>query len=93
MFFEDRKIMGLHKGADLEQLPASFDKLRMRCFLRATKNFPHPELVEGRRMVLQWVAITALAVALSACGKKGAPEPPDPKTDQFPRQYPDPNSL
>src|SRR6185295_10200210 len=32
---------------------ASFDKLRMRAFLRATKIFPHPELVEGRRAVLQ----------------------------------------
>ena len=37
--------------------------------------------------------ILAIAISLSACGKKGAPEPPDPKTDQFPRQYPDPNSL
>src|SRR5262249_52437347 len=32
---------------------ASFDKLRMRVFHRATKIFPHPELVEGRRMALQ----------------------------------------
>ena len=48
---------------------------------------------EGRRMVLQWVAIAALALSLSACGKSGAPEPPDPKNDHFPRQYPDPSSL
>src|SRR5882724_2953924 len=32
---------------------ASFDKIRMRVFLCATKIFPHPELVEGRRTVLQ----------------------------------------
>jgi len=37
--------------------------------------------------------ITALGVSLSACGKKGPPEPPEGKTDQFPRQYPDPSSL
>ncbi len=44
-------------------------------------------------MVLQWVVIAALALALSACGKKGAPEPPEPQSDHFPRQYPDPSSL
>jgi len=32
---------------------ASFDKLRMRGFLDATKISPHPELVEGREIVLQ----------------------------------------
>lgn len=60
---------------------------------REVTNSPHPELVEGRRMILQWVTIGALALSLSACGKQGAPEPPDPKTDHFPRQYPDPSSL
>ena len=44
-------------------------------------------------MVLQWVTIAALALSLSACGKKSAPEPPEGKTDQFPRQYPDPSTL
>jgi predicted small lipoprotein YifL len=44
-------------------------------------------------MVLQWVAIAALALSLSACGKAGPPEPPDPQTDKSPRQYPDPSSL
>ena len=39
------------------------------------------------------VTAIALALALSACGKKGAPEPPDPETDKYPRQYPDPSSL
>jgi len=43
--------------------------------------------------VLQWIMIAALALSISACGKKGPPEPPDPQTDQFPRQYPDPSSL
>jgi predicted small lipoprotein YifL len=37
--------------------------------------------------------IVALALSLSACGKKGPPEPPDPQTDHYPRQYPDPSSL
>jgi hypothetical protein len=32
---------------------ASFDRLRMRVFLGATKIAPHPELVEGRKMVMQ----------------------------------------
>jgi L-threonylcarbamoyladenylate synthase len=31
---------------------ASFDRPRMRDFLCATKNSPHPELVEGRRIVM-----------------------------------------
>ncbi len=44
-------------------------------------------------MVWQWIMIFALALSLSACGKTGAPEPPDPQTDKFPRQYPDPSSL
>jgi predicted small lipoprotein YifL len=37
--------------------------------------------------------IVALALSLSACGKKGPPEPPDPQSDHFPRQYPDPSTL
>jgi len=32
----------------LDEFHASFDKLRMRCFLDATTALPHPELVEGR---------------------------------------------
>jgi len=32
-------------------------------------------------------------LGLSACGKRGDPVPPDGKTDEFPRQYPDPSSL
>jgi predicted small lipoprotein YifL len=37
--------------------------------------------------------ILSLAVGLAACGKKGPPEPPDPQTDTYPRQYPDPTTL
>jgi predicted small lipoprotein YifL len=40
-----------------------------------------------------WIMIVALALSLSACGKKGPPEPPDPQSDKFPRQYPDPSTL
>ena len=46
-----------------------------------------------RVRVSQWIMIFALALSLSACGKSGTPEPPDPKTDHYPRQYPDPSSL
>jgi hypothetical protein len=46
---------GSHQGAgDWDRQRASFDKLRIRDFLRAAKNSPHPELVEGREMLLQW---------------------------------------
>jgi hypothetical protein len=31
---------------------AAFDKLRLRCFLRAMKVSPHPELVEGRTVFM-----------------------------------------
>jgi hypothetical protein len=44
----------------------------------------------GARLAL---VIVALALSLSACGKKGPPEPPDPQSDNFPRQYPDPSTL
>jgi len=36
----------------VDQRRASFDKLRMRVFLGATKTSPHPELVEGRTVVM-----------------------------------------
>jgi predicted small lipoprotein YifL len=32
--------------------------------------------------------LAALALAPAACGKKGAPILPPPKTDEFPHQYP-----
>jgi hypothetical protein len=38
-------------GVDRAERRASFDKLRMRTNLRATKVLPHSELVEGRTMV------------------------------------------
>jgi predicted small lipoprotein YifL len=42
---------------------------------------------------LRWTLLVLLMATAIACGKKGAPEPPDPQTDQYPRQYPDPDSL
>ena len=47
----------------------------------------------SRTGALLAVVILAFALALSACGKKGSPEPPEGKKDQFPRQYPDPSTL
>jgi predicted small lipoprotein YifL len=93
MLIKIGKLMHRHSEQDLDRRRASFDKLRMRTFLRATKTIPHPELVEGRRAILQWIMIVAVALSLSACGKSGPPEPPNPQTDKFPRQYPDPSSL
>jgi predicted small lipoprotein YifL len=45
------------------------------------------------RPCIALLALLVLALFLSACGKKGPPEPPGGKPDQFPRQYPDPSSL
>jgi predicted small lipoprotein YifL len=50
-------------------------------------------LRRSQRLVSMWIVIVALALSLAACGKKGPPEPPDPQSDNFPRQYPDPDSL
>jgi predicted small lipoprotein YifL len=50
-------------------------------------------LRRSQRLVSMWIMIVALALSLSACGKKGPPEPPDPQSDKFPRQYPDPSTL
>lgn len=38
------------------------------------------------------LAIT-LASALTACGKRGDPEPPPDEKDKFPQTYPDPKSY
>jgi predicted small lipoprotein YifL len=37
--------------------------------------------------------IALLALLPAGCGKKGDPELPEGQTDDYPRQYPDPNSL
>ncbi len=52
-----------------------------------TRSRPLPRLVAA-------VLLLAVAAApLAACGIKGPPELPEGKTDQFPRQYPDPNEI
>src|SRR5262245_14727677 len=43
----------LRLAGDWDQQAASFDRLRVRVFLSATKAFPHPEPVEGRKSVMQ----------------------------------------
>jgi predicted small lipoprotein YifL len=42
---------------------------------------------------LALLLIAALALLPAGCGKKGDPELPNGETDQYPRQYPDPESL
>jgi hypothetical protein len=37
--------------------------------------------------------IAFLALTLAACGKRSDPELPEGRTDEFPRQYPDPSTL
>ncbi|HVG82029.1 MAG TPA: lipoprotein [Methylomirabilota bacterium] len=45
--------------------------------------------LSGRnRLVLLLIAMSLALPALSACGRKGPPEPPEGST--YPRQYPNP---
>ncbi len=37
--------------------------------------------------------VATMALAATACGKKGDLEPPEDEPSSFPRQYPDPSSL
>jgi predicted small lipoprotein YifL len=43
-----------------------------------------------RRQLLSLLSGLAATVAISACGKKGRPKPPDPEKSTFPKQYPKP---
>jgi predicted small lipoprotein YifL len=43
------------------------------------------------RAILLLVLLAALLLPLAACGKKGPPGLPPGETDQYPRQYPNPN--
>ncbi len=48
------------------------------------------------RMLVTALVAAGLSVSVSACGKKGPPEPPPDKTGKksdFPRPYPDPKSY
>lgn len=45
------------------------------------------------RLLIFALALALAALPLAACGKKGPPELPEGKTDQYPRQYPDPNEI
>jgi hypothetical protein len=49
VFYAD---FGLCRFSDLHDDHASFDKLRMRSTLGGTKKVPHPELVEGRTLLI-----------------------------------------
>jgi predicted small lipoprotein YifL len=42
----------------------------------------------GKRLLIWMIAASLALPALSACGRKGAPEPPEGTT--YPRQYPSP---
>jgi predicted small lipoprotein YifL len=43
------------------------------------------------RTFLLLALLMALMLPLAACGKKGPPGLPPGQTDQYPRQYPNPN--
>jgi len=45
-------------------------------------------LLGRNRLVLLLIAMSLALPALSACGRKGPPEPPEGST--YPRQYPNP---
>lgn len=48
------------------------------------------------RRLRPWLALALILAALgttAACGKKGPPELPEGQTDQYPRQYPNPDEL
>jgi predicted small lipoprotein YifL len=84
---------GAHGSASAS---VGYDRSTERYFARCRAQTPPPSPSRkgrGRFVLLFGITVAVLALSLSACGKKGAPEPPDPKTDQFPRQYPDPSSL
>ena len=80
---------------ELERHRASFDRLQDEVlrFAPTHESLLILRLSKDAGSSCSWMMIAALAVSLSACGKKGAPEPPDPQSDHFPRQYPDPSSL
>lgn len=41
-----------------------------------------------RRILLPLLLLLACVTALSACGRKGPPQPPPGAADEFPRKYP-----
>ena len=48
----------------------------------------------ARAPLRRWFALAAIMLALAtttACGTKSRPELPEGQTDQYPRQYPNPN--
>jgi predicted small lipoprotein YifL len=45
------------------------------------------------RSVLALVLAAALMGTLSACGKRGAPEPPPGQKNEYPRNYPNPSTY
>ena len=45
------------------------------------------------RLVAAALILTVAGLPLAACGKKGPPDLPEGTTDQFPRQYPNPDEV
>jgi predicted small lipoprotein YifL len=45
------------------------------------------------RLVAAVLILVATGLPLAACGKKGPPDLPEGQTDQFPRQYPNPDEV
>lgn len=42
-------------------------------------------------LLLAFLALALLVLPVAACGKRGSPGLPPGQTDQYPRQYPNPN--
>ena len=47
-----------------------------------------PSLRRPRALAALVILLTALALPLAACGKKGAPSPPHGEPNTYPRSYP-----
>jgi len=45
------------------------------------------------RLLAAMLILALAGMPLAACGKKGPPDLPEGTTDQFPRQYPNPDEV
>jgi predicted small lipoprotein YifL len=50
-------------------------------------------MIRIARLVAAALILVLAGLPLAACGKKGPPDLPEGTTDQFPRQYPNPDEV